>query len=54
MAILDREDEMSIRHDVLIPELSPYPISALIDTGATDSFFDKSVVSARRRQRLPI
>ena len=54
MALLDREDEMSIRHDVLIPELSPYPISALIDTGATDSFFDRSVVSARRRRKLDI
>ena len=54
MALLDEEWDRSIRINVNIPELSPYPIAALIDTGATDSFFNKRMLSARRRRSLAI
>lgn len=37
----------SIMYTVRIPQLSPHPIDALIDTGATDSFFSKEVYSKR-------
>ena len=36
----------AIRHVVLIPELSSKPINALVDTGATDSFFSKKLFAA--------
>jgi transposase InsO family protein len=41
-----------IRHLVHIPALSDIPINALVDTGASDSFFDKSICSEGHYQNL--
>ena len=45
-------DTRCIRQQVSIPSLSPSPISALIDTGATDSFFSKSLLCHEQRRQV--
>ena len=44
----------SIRHSIMIPSLSPIPLLALVDTGATDSFYSRASFSksleSRKRQ----